>query len=218
MSEDKVEKKRLKLMDQAIMEEMGIDKEELKKLKKKLLKAEARPERGIETWFRLASKNLYTRLQIVDTKANILITANAIIISMVLGTLYSNLDDEPHLIYAVAGLVVTNVLSITFAILATIPKSWVKRIVTDESLETTIESADLMTFEDFSEMRLDSYVDSVMKVIADGDTLYPSLIKDIHSLGVKLSRKYRLIRNSYLVFLYGIIFSVLLFAFCHIVF
>ena len=218
MSEDKAEKKRLKLMDQAIMEEMGIDKEELKKLKKKLLKAEARPERGIETWFRLASKNLYTRLQIVDTKANILITANAIIISMVLGTLYSNLDDEPHLIYAVAGLVVTNVLSITFAILATIPKSWVKRIVTDESLETTIESADLMTFEDFSEMRLDSYVDSVMKVIADGDTLYPSLIKDIHSLGVKLSRKYRLIRNSYLVFLYGIIFSVLLFAFCHIVF
>ena len=179
--------------------------------RKKLLKAEARPERGIETWFRLASKNLYTRLQIVDTKANILITANAIIISMVLGTLYSNLDDEPHLIYAVAGLVVTNVLSITFAILATIPKSWVKRIVTDESLETTIESADLMTFEDFSEMRLDSYVDSVMKVIADGDTLYPSLIKDIHSLGVKLSRKYRLIRNSYLVFLYGIIFSCLLY-------
>lgn len=218
MSEDKAEKKRLKLMDQAIMEEMGIDKEELKKLKKKLLKAEGRPERGIETWFRLASKNLYTRLQIVDTKANILITANAIIISMVLGTLYSNLDEEPHLIFAVAGLVMTNVFSISFAILATIPKSWVKRIVTDESLETTIESADLMTFEDFSEMRLDSYVDSVMKVIADGETLYPSLIKDIHSLGVKLSRKYRLIRTSYLVFLYGIIFSVFLFAFCHIVF
>ena len=218
MSEDKAEKKRLKLMDRAIMEEMGIDKEELKKLKKKLLKAEGRPERGIETWFRLASKNLYTRLQIVDTKANILITANAIIISMVLGTLYSNLDEEPHLIFAVAGLVMTNVFSISFAILATIPKSWVKRIVTDESLETTIESADLMTFEDFSEMRLDSYVDSVMKVIADGETLYPSLIKDIHSLGVKLSRKYRLIRTSYLVFLYGIIFSVFLFAFCHIVF
>ena len=147
-----------------------------------------------------------------------LITANAIIISMVLGTLYSNLDEEPHLIFAVAGLVMTNVFSISFAILATIPKSWVKRIVTDESLETTIESADLMTFEDFSEMRLDSYVDSVMKVIADGETLYPSLIKDIHSLGVKLSRKYRLIRTSYLVFLYGIIFSVFLFAFCHIVF
>ncbi len=218
MSEDKAEKKRLKLMDQAIMEEMGIDKEELKKLKKKLLKAEGRPERGIETWFRLASKNLYTRLQIVDTKANILITANAIIISMVLGTLYSNLDEEPHLIFAVAGLVMTNVFSISFAILATIPKSWVKRIVTDESLETTIESADLMTFEDFSEMRLDSYVDSVMKVIADGETLYPSLIKDIHSLGVKLSRKYRLIRTSYLVFPCGIIFSVFLFAFFHIVF
>jgi len=98
MDKDKAEKKRLKLLDKALQADMGIDKDELKQLKKKLLKAESRPERGIETWFRLASKNLYTRLQIVDTKANILITANAIIISMVLGTLYTRLDDDPHLI------------------------------------------------------------------------------------------------------------------------
>ena len=217
MNEEKIEKKRLKMMDNAIMEEMGIDKEELKKLKKKLLKAEARPERGIETWFRLASKNLYTRLQIVDTKANILITANAIIISMVLGTLYSKLEEDPHLIFAVGGLVITNVLSISFAILATIPKSWVKRDRTGESVEKTIKSADLMTFEDFSSLKLSDYTNSVMKVISDGDTLYPSLIKDIHDLGLKLSKKYRLIRTSYLIFLYGIILSVAGFAFCHIV-
>ena len=53
---------------------MGVNKEELKKLKKKLAKAEAKPERGIETWYRLASKNLYARLTIVDTKANILLS------------------------------------------------------------------------------------------------------------------------------------------------
>lgn len=213
MNEERIEKKRLKMMDKAIMEEMGIDKDQLKKLKKKLQKAEARPERGIETWFRLASKNLYTRLQIVDSKANILITANAIIISIVLGTLYGKLEEDPHLIFAVGGLVITNVLSISFAILATIPKSWVNR--TDETVEMTIECADLMTFEDFSSMKLDTYVTSVMTIIADEQTLYPSLVKDIHNLGVKLSKKYRLIRMSYLIFLYGIILSVAAFAFCH---
>ncbi len=60
-----------KAIDKALRKELGVDKEALKKLKKKLLKAEGKPERGIETWFRLASKNLYSRLQIVDTKANI---------------------------------------------------------------------------------------------------------------------------------------------------
>ena len=119
MKEEKFNKKRQKVIDDALLQEMGIDKEELKSMRKKLRKAEGKPERGVETWFRLASKNLYTRLQIVDTKANILITANAIIISMVLGTLYPRLDDDPHLVFAVGGLVLTNVLSITTAILAT---------------------------------------------------------------------------------------------------
>ena len=207
------EKKKQKIIDQALLEEMGIDKEELKKLKKKLAKAEAKPERGIETWFRLASKNLYSRLQIVDAKANILITANAIIISVVLGTLYARLDDDPHLIYAITGMVVTNVLSISFAILATIPKAW-----RSKPSVTSLGSTDLMTFEEFSGMSLADYRDSVMKTLNNANTLYPSIITDIHKLGVKLARKYRLIRASYLIFLYGIIISVLLFGICHAMF
>ncbi len=210
MNDKKLEKKKNKIIDQSLMEEMGIDKEELKKLKKKLAKVESRPERGIETWFRLASKNLYTRLQIVDTKANILITANAIIISVVLGSLYPRLDDEPHLIFAIGGLILTNVFSITFAILATIPKAWVK--ITNI---TNLESADLMTFEEFSGMRLSDYQESVMQTITNGKKLYPSIITDIHALGVKLARKYKMIRTSYLIFLYGIIVSISLFGVCH---
>lgn len=211
MDENKIQKKKQKVIDQLLLEELGIDKEELKKLKKKLSKVESRPERGIETWFRLASKNLHTRLQIVDTKANILITANAIIISVVLGTLYNKLEDDPHLIYAIGGLVVTNLLSITFSILATIPGSWEK-----EPGKTNIESADLMTFEDFSCMQLKDYRASVIQTIEDGNTLYPSIITDIHNLGVKLAKKYRLIRTSYLIFLYGIIVSIVLFGACHV--
>jgi len=102
-------------------------------------------------------------------------------------------------------------LSISFAILATIPKSWTKK-----GAATNIQPGELMTFEDFSDMKLSDYSDSVMKTIADGDTLYPSIIKDIHELGVKLARKYRLIRTSYLVFLYGIIISIVLFGLCHL--
>jgi len=202
-----------KAIDKALRKELGVDKEALKKLKKKLLKAEGKPERGIETWFRLASKNLYSRLQIVDTKANILITANAIIISVVLGTLYTKLDEDPHMIYAVAGLVVTNILSISYAIVATLPKS-----ITNQKSNGHQEEKNLMTFDDFHDMSLVDYKSSVMAVMEKGDTLYPSIINDIHALGVVLARKYRLIRISYLIFLYGIICSVIMFSACHVLF
>lgn len=206
-------KKSQKQMDKALMAELNVDKEELKKLKKKLLKAEGRPERGIETWFRLTSKNLYTRLQIVDTKANILITANSIIISVVLGSLYTRLDQDPHLIFAVGGMVITNVLSIAFAILATIPRSQDNATDSNEALEKN-----LMTFDGFYEMAQEEYASTVMGLIENGNNLYSSMITDIHNLGIVLSRKYRLIRISYLVFLYGVILSVLAFGLCHAMF
>ncbi len=213
MDEKKLEKRKQKAIDEALMDHLGVDKEALKKLKKKLSKVESYPERGVETWFRLTSKNLYTRLQIVDTKANILITANAIIISVVLGSLYSRLDEDPHLIYAVGGLILTNVFSITFAILATLPEAWKKGMGSKD-----LKSVDLLTFEDFSEMNRNDYQEAVMTTIKNGTTLYPSIITDIHGLGIKLARKYRLIRTSYLIFLIGIIISVLLFGVCHALF
>jgi len=203
-------KKLQKQMDKALMAELEVDKEELKKLKKKLLKAESRPERGIETWFRLTSKNLYTRLQIVDTKANILITANSIIISVVLGSLYTSLDQDPHLIYAVGGMVITNVFSIAFAILATIP-----RPQDTSTADNTTLRKNLMTFDGFYKMPQQEYASTVMELIEDGNNLYPSMITDIHNLGVVLARKYRLIRIAYLVFLYGVILSVTAFGLCH---
>lgn len=203
----KRDKKLDKKMDKALMADMKIDKEELKKLKKKLLKAEGKPERGVETWLRLASKNLHTRLAIVDTKANILITSNSIIISVVLGSLYPRLATDWHLIYAVGGMIVTNVLSIAFAILATLPEA--------QKSSENVEDNDLMAFDGFYKMEEKEYKSAVMSILEEGKTLYPSILTDVYKLGITLSRKYRLIRISYLIFLYGIIFSVAAFGFCH---
>jgi hypothetical protein len=211
MDEIESKKKFQKKMDKALMADLQIDKEGLKKLKKKLLKAEARPERGIETWFRLTSKNLYTRLKIVDAKGKILITSNSIIISIILGSLYTQLDEDPHLIYAVGGMVITNVVSIAFAILATIPSSQNNSKAKSKALQQN-----LMTFDGFYKMPQEEYATKVMGLMEDSHDLYPSMITDIHNLGMVLSQKYRLIRIAYLVFLYGVILSVLAFGLCHV--
>ena len=63
--------------DKYLMSELNIDKDKLKLLKKKLAKLEPRSERGVETLFRLLSKNQYTLNTMIDTKSNILISINA---------------------------------------------------------------------------------------------------------------------------------------------
>ena len=83
-----------------------------------------RPERGIDTLFRVTLNN-HTRLsEIADSKANILLSVNAIIISIVLSTLIPKLDspNNSHLVWPTFVLVIFSVITIIFAILSTRPK------------------------------------------------------------------------------------------------
>lgn len=204
-----------KKTDKELISSMGISKERFKKLQKKIAKIEGYPERGIETWFRLASRNLYTRRQIVDTKSNILVTVNSIIISVILGSLYMHLDDDPHLLWAIVPMILTNVLSLAFAIIATRPKIE-KGVFSDTDVDD--KSARLMTFDDFYKMPEPAYEAAIDKLMEDRDFLYTTIKKDIHHLGVDLSRRYRYIRTAYDVFLIGLIISILMFGLCHAVY
>lgn len=188
------------------------DKEQ-KKLKQKLKMIEQVPERGIETWFRLTSKNLYSRLQIVDTKAGMLITSNSLIISIVLGSLYTRLDEDRHLIFAVAPLIITNMLSIVFAIIAAVPNKMEK-----VKMNQVTTNVDLMNFESFYGLSEADYKTSIKGIMNSGSALYDSMMSDIYLIGQKLARKYRLIRISFMILLYGICISVLMFALCHLMF
>ena len=204
-----------KKLDKALMADMKIDKDELKRLRKKLEKAERFPERGIETWFRLASKNLYTRRAIVDTKSNILVTINSIIISVILGSLYGKLDDEPHLLWAIVPMIMTNIISMAFAIYATRPQMG-KGTFSGEAVSS--QAVNLMTFDDFYKMPEKEYEEALDKLMVDKDFLYGTIKKDIHKLGVELAKRYNRIRMSYDVFLIGLILSLVMFGVCHIVY
>ena len=77
-------------IDLGLEKELGISPQKLKELKKKLLKVEGRPERGIETMFRLTSTNHLTLSGMADTKANIMISVNSIMLSILIGFLMQN--------------------------------------------------------------------------------------------------------------------------------
>ena len=207
--------KKQKKIDKRLRSELNIDEQELKRLKKKLVKAEGFPERGIETWFRLTSRNLYTRRQIVDAKANILVTINALILSVILGTLYQTLSDTPHLTYAVVPLVLANLMSITFAILASKPRLQRGVFSEEDLLEHRVS---LMTFDDFYAMPADDYEKALDRVMEDRDLLYGTIKRDIYALGVDLSHRYKHIQRAYGVFLFGIILAAVMFSLCYVMY
>lgn len=194
--------------DQYLMKELNIDKNKLKNLKKKLSKVDKRPEKGIETFFRLLSKNQYTLNSMVDRKSNILISINALILSIVLGTVFNQLEEDPHLIYPAVLILITNLLSITFAVLATRP----------ELKHGNQEICNLMFYGNFHEMEETEYINSITNLMHKGDELYTTIAKDTYHLGIAMNKKFKLLRSSFNVFLIGIIISVLAFIVCHILF
>ncbi len=188
------------------------DKEALEKALKKQKKAEKadRPERGIDTLFRVTLNN-HTRLSdIADSKANILLSVNAIIISICLSTLIPKLDSakNAHLIYPTFVLLISSVATIIFAILSTKPKVTTGTF-TREDIEK--QKVNLLFFGNFHKMPLEEYTWAMNEVMKDRTYLYNSLIQDLYYLGLVLNRKYKLLRITYNIFMVGILASVISF-------
>ena len=168
------------------------------------------PERGIETMFRVALRNHITVSDIADTKANILLSVNAIIISLALSNLLPKLDNpsNQYLIYPTIIFILFTVASIVLSVLATRPNitkgEFTKQDVADKKVN-------LLFFGNFHQMKLDDFEWAMEEMMKDRDYLYGSLTKDLYFLGLVLNRKYNILRLTYTVFMIGIIVSVISF-------
>ena len=168
------------------------------------------PDRGIETMFRVALQNHITLSDIADTKANILLSVNAIIISLVLSNLVSKLDNptNSYLIWPTAIFAFTTVVSIILSVLATRPNVTGGKFTKEDVANKKVN---LLFFGNFHKMKLDEFEWAMKEMMQDKDYLYGSLTKDLYFLGLVLNRKYSILRLTYTVFAIGIIVSVVAF-------
>ena len=181
-----------------------------KKLKAKKVKApkDNTPGRGVETLFRLTSKNHMDMSAMADSKAGIMISVNSIIISVVISLLMRKLEEYPHLIFPTLLLLLVNISTIIFSILATRPKILGGQF-TQEDIDN--RKINLLFFGHFHRMPLEAYQKGINQMLNDREYLYSSLVKDIYYLGVVLGRKYKFLRISYTIFMYGLILAVVAF-------
>lgn len=171
-------------------------------------KKKKRPDRGIETMFRITSTNNQRLSDMADNKSNILITVNSIILSVIIALLLRKLDNNTQLVFPTAILLLTSLSTMVTAILATRPSVPNGRY-TDQELNS--KKVNLLFFGNFYKMHFDSYSRGMKLMMEERDYLYSTLIKDVYSQGVVLGRKFKLLRLAYNIFMYGLVVSVFAF-------
>lgn len=205
-----LKKKNIKKIEKKLGKEE--EKKESSEPKSEAKKDKEKSDRSVDTLFRVTLNN-HTRLSdIADSKANILLSVNAVIISVCLSVLVPKLDapKNSHLILPSFILLLSSVLTIVFAILSTKPNVTKTTFTSQDIMNRKVN---LLFFGNFNQMLFDDYQNAMRDLIKDRDYIYDSMVKDLYYLGKVLDRKYKLLSITYKIFMAGIIISVLSFGF-----
>lgn len=167
-----------------------------------------RPDKGIETMFRISSSNHQRLSDMADKKAHIMITVNSIILSAIISLVLRRLNEYGYLIIPSFILLTVSLLAMTFSILSTRP-SIPNGIFSRDDVDS--KKVNLLFFGNFYKMKLEEFNYGMEKMMEDKDFLYGSLIKDLYAQGVVLGKKYHLLRIAYNVFMFGLIVAVVAF-------
>lgn len=172
-------------------------------------KLSAGTERGIETMYRGAYRTQLDLTNLADTKANIMISINGLILSVLLaaGGFIANL--EPWLLVPVGALVLTCITAMFFAVQAARPRLPRRNELTADDFISG--DANVLFFQDFSSLPEDEYVRVMDQIMRDRELTYHHMIRHLYGLGTGLNRKFNLLKLAYGSFVLGIIGSAVLF-------
>ena len=184
-----------------------------KKKKKRAKKEPAGPStiatsKSAQTQFKTSLRNHIDLSAIADNKANIMLSVNALIVTIALPMLIPMIRTDPIMGIPTALLLIVCVVSIIYATLATRP---IKMKGYSSSDDITKKKANLFFFGNFYRMSFDEYEEGIGLVVANDDLLDNAITRDLFFLGKALGKKYNYLRLCYTIFMYGIILAVLAF-------
>jgi hypothetical protein len=164
--------------------------------------------RGIETMFRSAYRVQMELTSLADNKANMMISINGIIISIIIAAVAPKLDSNPWLLLPTAVILGGTMISIIYAILAARPR--VNRSpITLEDLEHS--KGNILFFGNFANLEKEQFTEGMLELMQDKRVLYETMIHNIHDIGMVLNRKFGLLKLAYTSFMFALILGVLSF-------
>lgn len=163
--------------------------------------------RGIETLYRSVYEYHINLSSIADNKANIMISINTIIVSLVItlfgtGFTFSSQNEFGSLrfVFPMTFLLISSLLAVIFAILSSRPN-----ITSKEKYELNNKQSSVLFFGNFVQLQLNEFVNQIKVLKKEREELYDSMSIDIYHLGGVLLKKYRLLTWSYNIFMGGLV-------------
>lgn len=192
--------------------------DDLFKLEQKIIKKKSGKNygRGIDTMYRTAFRNHINLSRIADGKANMMISINTIILSIIIAVSGAGLGffeelffSNPLMLLPIITLLLSSLTAVIFAVFSARPKITEYRIKKRRLISS--EEASLLYFGNFLKLEKQDFVDYLSDIKHDLDGLYDDLSRDLYDLGNVLHRKYLLLTISYNTFVGGLALSVLSF-------
>lgn len=163
--------------------------------------------RGIETLYRSVYDYHINLTSIADNKANMMISINTIIISIVItlfgtGFTFSSQSEfaSVRFVFPMAFLLLTSLLAVVFAILSARPT-----VTTKEKYELSKKDSSILFFGNFAQLQLREFVEKIKELKQAKEELYDSMSIDIYYLGSVLIKKYNYLSWSYNIFMFGMV-------------
>lgn len=179
---------------------MAEDIDEVKKLGSR--------KRGVSDMFRTSYRTHLDLTALADNKANIMISINGIIISIIIASISPKIDSNPWLLIPTSMLLITCLTTMVYAVLSARPRVGKEKVTLED---VRANRANILFFGNFYTMPRADYVEGLEELMMDSERLYDNMARDLHGLGIVLAKKYRLLRIAYNVFMVGLVVSVVSF-------
>ena len=176
--------------------------------KKTMLGSYISDSKSAQTMFKTSLRNHLDLSTLADNKANIMLSVNALIITIVMPLAASYVKDNIYGLIPMVLLLATCLTSMIFATLATRPIR-MGGMTEDSAIKSG--QSNLFFFGNFYRMPYDTYEKGMIEVVSDNKKLDSSIMRDLYFLGSSLGRKYRQLRICYTIFMWGVIITVITF-------
>ena len=151
---------------------------------------------------RTTSRNNIERIKIADQKASVLMSLNAIMITILIPAIIANLDQVVEELYYIPLILIavtcTTTLYLSAKALQPISLDYGKTIYTNSTVPSPF------FFGNFFKMNPQEFRAYYQSTVSSREGLAEFVLQDIFHVGRIVSRKYQIIRRAYMIFLNGL--------------
>jgi hypothetical protein len=162
-------------------------------------------ERAADTLFRSAYRVQMDLTALADNKANMMISINGIVMSIIIASVAPKLDNNPWLLLPTVVLLIGNLVSMVYAVMAARPR--VKSPALNPPIPTK-PGGNLLFFGTFATMREDDFVAAVTHLMEERMPVYETMTRNIYGIGTVLFRKFLLLQYAYTSFMVALVLGV----------